>query len=68
MAEAQMQKLGVYPLEDSFEGEEDEDRWLGEEGEDASSTKTAGERGESLWTAVDTTATLRLVIVFFFFF
>uniref|UniRef100_A0A8C8DQ40 Protein phosphatase 1 regulatory subunit 1B n=1 Tax=Oryzias sinensis TaxID=183150 RepID=A0A8C8DQ40_9TELE len=41
MAEAHMQKLGVYPLEDSYEGEEDEDRWLGEEGEDASSTKTA---------------------------
>ncbi|RVE69799.1 hypothetical protein OJAV_G00081510 [Oryzias javanicus] len=41
MAEAQMQKLGVYPLEDSFEGEEDEDGWLGEEGEDAASTITA---------------------------
>lgn len=60
MAEAHMQKLGVYPLEDSYEGEEDEDRWHGEEGEDTSSTKTAGERGESLWTAMDTTTTLCL--------
>ncbi|XP_019949902.1 protein phosphatase 1 regulatory subunit 1B isoform X2 [Paralichthys olivaceus] len=39
MAEAQMQKLGVYPpLEDPCEGEEDEDQW---EGEDTSPTKAA---------------------------
>ncbi|KAM6904675.1 protein phosphatase 1 regulatory subunit 1B [Xenentodon cancila] len=37
MAEAHMQNLGVYPLE----GEEDEDHWQGEEGEDASPAKTA---------------------------
>ncbi|KAM9744784.1 protein phosphatase 1 regulatory subunit 1B isoform 2-T2 [Menidia menidia] len=35
MAEAHMQNLGVYPLEDSYEGEEDEDE------EDASSGQTA---------------------------
>lgn len=45
MAEAHMQNLGVYPpLEDPCEGEEDEDQWQGEEGEDTSPTKTAGER------------------------
>lgn len=44
MAEAHMQNLGVYPLEDPCEGEEDEDHWQGEEGEDTSPTKTAGER------------------------
>jgi len=37
MAEAHMQNLGVYPLEDPCEGEEDEE-------EDASPAKTAGER------------------------
>ena len=42
MAEAQMQKLGVYPpLEDPCEGEEDDDQW---EGEATSPTKAAGER------------------------
>ncbi|XP_047213638.1 protein phosphatase 1 regulatory subunit 1B-like isoform X2 [Girardinichthys multiradiatus] len=39
MAEAQMQKLGVYPLEDPCEGEEDEDHWEGEEGDEASPAK-----------------------------
>ncbi|XP_022595476.1 protein phosphatase 1 regulatory subunit 1B-like isoform X2 [Seriola dumerili] len=42
MAEAHMQNLGVYPpLEDPCEGEEDEDHWQGEEGEDTSPTKAA---------------------------
>uniref|UniRef100_A0AAX7SSQ5 Protein phosphatase 1 regulatory subunit 1B n=1 Tax=Astatotilapia calliptera TaxID=8154 RepID=A0AAX7SSQ5_ASTCA len=42
MAEAHMQKLGVYPpLEDPCEGEEDEDYLKGEEGEDAAPTKAA---------------------------
>lgn len=42
MAEAHMQSLGVYPpLEDPCEGEEDEERW---QGEDMSPTKAAGER------------------------
>lgn len=44
MAEAQMQKLGVYPLEDPCEGDEDEDHWEGEEGDEASPAKAAGER------------------------
>nr|XP_020463029.1 protein phosphatase 1 regulatory subunit 1B isoform X2 [Monopterus albus] len=41
MAEAHMQKLGVYvPLEDPCEGEEEEEgHWEGEEGEDTSLTK-----------------------------
>ncbi|KAM4536200.1 protein phosphatase 1 regulatory subunit 1B isoform 1-T1 [Fundulus diaphanus] len=38
MAEAQMQKLGVYPLEDPCEGDEEEDHW---EGEEASPAKAA---------------------------
>lgn len=38
MAEAQMQKLGVYPLEDPCEGDEDEDHW---EGDEASPAKNA---------------------------
>ncbi|XP_041855824.1 protein phosphatase 1 regulatory subunit 1B isoform X2 [Melanotaenia boesemani] len=42
MAEAHMQNLGVYPLEDPCEGEEDQDHWQGEEGEDASPAKIAG--------------------------
>ncbi|XP_029997003.1 protein phosphatase 1 regulatory subunit 1B isoform X2 [Sphaeramia orbicularis] len=42
MAEAHMQNLGVYPpLEDPCEGEEDEDDWQGDEGEDTSPTKAA---------------------------
>ncbi|XP_029014182.1 protein phosphatase 1 regulatory subunit 1B isoform X2 [Betta splendens] len=42
MAEAHMQSLGVHPpLEDPCEGEEDEERWEGERGEDMSPTKTA---------------------------
>ncbi|XP_017284968.1 protein phosphatase 1 regulatory subunit 1B isoform X1 [Kryptolebias marmoratus] len=41
MAEAQMQKLGVYPLEDPCEGEEDEDDWQEEAGEEASPTQAA---------------------------
>ncbi|XP_007558137.2 protein phosphatase 1 regulatory subunit 1B isoform X2 [Poecilia formosa] len=41
MAEAQMQKLGVYPLEDPCEGDEDEDHWEGEEGDEASPAKAA---------------------------
>ncbi|XP_033501136.2 protein phosphatase 1 regulatory subunit 1B isoform X1 [Epinephelus lanceolatus] len=42
MAEAHMQHLGVYPpFEDPCEGEEDEDHWQGEEGEDTSPTKAA---------------------------
>uniref|UniRef100_A0A3Q3JAP1 Protein phosphatase 1 regulatory subunit 1B n=1 Tax=Monopterus albus TaxID=43700 RepID=A0A3Q3JAP1_MONAL len=43
MAEAHMQKLGVYvPLEDPCEGEEEEEgHWEGEEGEDTSLTKGA---------------------------
>lgn len=45
MAEAHMQKLGVYPpFEDPCEGEEDEDYLKGEEGEDAAPAKAAGER------------------------
>lgn len=45
MAEAHMQNLGVYPaLEDPREGEEDEDHWHREEGEETSPTKAAGER------------------------
>uniref|UniRef100_A0A667YAY9 Protein phosphatase 1 regulatory subunit 1B n=1 Tax=Myripristis murdjan TaxID=586833 RepID=A0A667YAY9_9TELE len=45
MAEAHMQNLGVYPpLEDPYEGEEYEDHWQREEGEDTSPTKAAGER------------------------
>ncbi|XP_068192090.1 protein phosphatase 1 regulatory subunit 1B isoform X2 [Antennarius striatus] len=42
MAEAHMQNLGVYPpLEDPCEGEEDEDDWKREEGEDGSPAKAA---------------------------
>ncbi|XP_016895680.1 protein phosphatase 1 regulatory subunit 1B isoform X2 [Cynoglossus semilaevis] len=42
MAEAQMQKLGVYPpLEDPCEGEENEDQWEGEKGVEHSPTKAA---------------------------
>ncbi|XP_039978744.1 protein phosphatase 1 regulatory subunit 1B isoform X2 [Xiphias gladius] len=42
MAEAHMQNLGAYPpLEDPCEGEEDEDHWQGEEGEDTSPAKAA---------------------------
>uniref|UniRef100_A0A3B5MFF2 Protein phosphatase 1 regulatory subunit 1B n=1 Tax=Xiphophorus couchianus TaxID=32473 RepID=A0A3B5MFF2_9TELE len=41
---AQMQKLGVYPLEDPCEGDEDEDHWEEEEGDEASPAKAAGER------------------------
>ncbi|XP_029912899.1 protein phosphatase 1 regulatory subunit 1B isoform X2 [Myripristis murdjan] len=42
MAEAHMQNLGVYPpLEDPYEGEEYEDHWQREEGEDTSPTKAA---------------------------
>uniref|UniRef100_A0A669DU51 Protein phosphatase 1 regulatory subunit 1B n=1 Tax=Oreochromis niloticus TaxID=8128 RepID=A0A669DU51_ORENI len=48
MAEAHMQKLGVYPpLEDPCEGEEDEDYLKGEEGEDAAPTKAAVKRHSS---------------------
>ncbi|XP_058509837.1 protein phosphatase 1 regulatory subunit 1B isoform X2 [Solea solea] len=51
MAEAQMQKLGVYPpLEDPCEGEEDEDLLEREEREDTSPTKAAGEREGSVLT------------------
>ncbi|XP_059204323.1 protein phosphatase 1 regulatory subunit 1B isoform X2 [Centropristis striata] len=42
MAEAHMQHLGVHPtLEDPCEGEEEEDHWQREEGEDTSPTKAA---------------------------
>lgn len=57
MAEAQMQKLGVYPpLEDPCEGEENEDQWEGEKGVEHSPTKAAGERETTLhtWTAETT--------------
>ncbi|KAF7225928.1 protein phosphatase 1 regulatory subunit 1B isoform X3 [Nothobranchius furzeri] len=49
MAEAHMQKLGVYPLEDPCEGEEDEDHWQGEEGEEESPT-TAADHQETATT------------------
>lgn len=62
MAEAHMQHLGVYPpLEDPCEGEEDEDHWQGEEGEDTSPTKAAGEREALCQLAGNTTATLHMV-------
>uniref|UniRef100_A0A1A7YTQ3 Protein phosphatase 1 regulatory subunit 1B n=1 Tax=Iconisemion striatum TaxID=60296 RepID=A0A1A7YTQ3_9TELE len=52
MAEAHMQKLGVYPLEDSCEGEEDEDHWQGEEGEEGEeeSPTTAADHQETATT------------------
>ncbi len=57
MAEAHMQNLGVYPpLEDPCEGEEDEDNWQREEGEDTSPTKAAGERSALCQLAGTTTA------------
>lgn len=60
MAEAHMQKLGVYPpLEDPCEGEEDEDYLKGEEGEDAAPTKAAGER-EALFQLSESTVTTLL--------
>lgn len=60
MAEAHMQKLGVYPpLEDPCEGEEDEDYLKGEEREDAAPTKAAGER-EALFQLSGSTVTTLL--------
>uniref|UniRef100_A0A1A8FSC3 Protein phosphatase 1 regulatory subunit 1B n=1 Tax=Nothobranchius korthausae TaxID=1143690 RepID=A0A1A8FSC3_9TELE len=52
MAEAHMQKLGVYPLEDPCEGEEDEDYWQGEEGEEGEeeSPTTAADHQETATT------------------
>uniref|UniRef100_A0A1A8RZ01 Protein phosphatase 1 regulatory subunit 1B n=1 Tax=Nothobranchius rachovii TaxID=451742 RepID=A0A1A8RZ01_9TELE len=52
MAEAHMQKLGVYPLEDPCEGEEDEDHWQGEEGEEGEeeSPTTAADHQETATT------------------
>ncbi|XP_061906068.1 protein phosphatase 1 regulatory subunit 1B isoform X1 [Entelurus aequoreus] len=39
MAEAHMHNLGVHPLEEPCEGEEDEDLWQGDEGEHRPPTK-----------------------------
>lgn len=77
MAEAHMQNLGVYPpLEDPCEGEEDEDHWQREEGDDTSPTKAAGER-EALCHLAGTkkkkpaatlcTATARTTLLLLFF-
>ncbi|XP_013878280.1 protein phosphatase 1 regulatory subunit 1B isoform X1 [Austrofundulus limnaeus] len=55
MAEAQMQKLGIYPLEDPCEGEEDEDDWQEEEGEEGSPVEAA-DRSETPATGHFSTA------------